>query len=232
MNSLRVEVASENALIAYASGNSLQAKNSLIRALYQYLSAQRDPRWLSLVPAYDSLLLVFDAQALDHYRGKQVLASCLQELEKSAPQSEQQANPSIALPVYYDPPLEQDLQRIADHHGMSKQEVIDLHLAAEYQVYCLGFAPGFAFLAEVDERIAMPRLPTPRKRVPAGAVAIADRQTAIYPSASPGGWNIIGLCPTPLFDARKNPATPFEVGMTVKFYAIDQQEYLDMGGSL
>ncbi len=232
MKSLHIEIASENALIVYATGDSLQAKNDFVRRLYQYLVARQDPCWLSLVPAYDSLLVVFDSESLDHYQAKHLIGDCLPKIEPLSKHIMGQSNSLLTLPVYYDPPIENDLQRISEHHGLSKEEIIELHLGGEYQVYCLGFAPGFAFLAEVDERIAMPRLSTPRKRVPAGAVAIADRQTAIYPSASPGGWNIIGLCPTPLFNAKQKPATPFEVGMTVKFYAINQQQYLNMGGVL
>ena len=78
---------------------------------------------------------------------------------------------------------------------MSIEQVIELHQQQEYRVYAIGFAPGFAYLGEVDERIAAPRLATPRQKVPRGAVAIADRQTAVYPAVSPGGWNLIGRSP-------------------------------------
>ena len=98
-------------------------------------------------------------------------------------------------------------------------------------MYAVGFAPGFAYLGEVDDRIATPRLSSPRLKVPKGAVAIADRQTAVYPSQSPGGWNIIGLCPVNIFDAKSSIPMPISVGDSVKFYAIDKQEYLDLGGN-
>ena len=93
-------------------------------------------------------------------------------------------------------------------------------------------AGGFAYLGEVDERIAMPRLNTPRMKVPKGAVAIADRQTAIYPSTSPGGWNIIGLCPVEMFNANNNPNMPVQVGDRVKFKAISRDEFSSLGGVL
>ncbi|MDX1733979.1 MAG: carboxyltransferase domain-containing protein, partial [Halioglobus sp.] len=101
-----------------------------------------------------------------------------------------------------------------------------------YRVYAIGFAPGFAYMGEVDERIARPRLATPRSAVPAGAVAIADRQTAVYPAVSPGGWNLIGLCPTPMFDPAAEPPMPVAVGDSVRFRPIDRQEYLSLGGAL
>jgi len=115
---------------------------------------------------------------------------------------------------------------------MSVEQVISLHQAQEYRVYAIGFSPGFAYLGEVDERIAMPRLATPRLKVPKGAIAIADRQTAIYPAQSPGGWNIIGSCPVDMFNPNKKPIMPVSVGDRVKFYAIDKQQYLALGGSL
>ena len=87
-------------------------------------------------------------------------------------------------------------------------------------------------MGEVDERIATPRLSTPRMKVPKGAVAIADRQTAVYPSVSPGGWNIIGLCPIDMFDAKASPTMPVNVGDKVKFKAISKEKFLSLGGTL
>ncbi|MDX2348894.1 MAG: carboxyltransferase domain-containing protein, partial [Porticoccus sp.] len=116
--------------------------------------------------------------------------------------------------------------------NLSVDEVIALHQAQEYRVYAIGFAPGFAYLGQVDERIAAPRLATPRPQVPRGAVGIADRQTAIYPAVSPGGWNLIGLCPQPMFDPNNDPSMPVQVGDRVRFRGIDRQTFLDLGGEL
>jgi len=110
--------------------------------------------------------------------------------------------------------------------------VIDLHTGTDYRVYAIGFAPGFAYLGEVDERIAAPRLATPRARVARGSVGIAERQTAVYPSDSPGGWNLIGRCPVPLFDARAHPPMPVSVGDTVRFESVSRERFLALGGDL
>jgi KipI family sensor histidine kinase inhibitor len=99
-------------------------------------------------------------------------------------------------------------------------------------VYAIGFAPGFAYLGEVDKRIAAARLATPRQKVPRGAVGIADRQTAVYPAVSPGGWNLIGLCPQRMFDPVARPTMPVAVGDRVKFDAISRDEFLALGGEL
>ena len=121
---------------------------------------------------------------------------------------------------------------MADCCRVSVDELIDLHTGTTYHAYANGFAPGFCYLGEIPEKIATPRLATPRRQVPAGSVAIADRQTAIYPIASPGGWNLLGRCPTPLFDRRSAPPATINVGDRVRFKAIEREEYLALGGGL
>ena len=138
----------------------------------------------------------------------------------------------VTLPVYYSEESGPDLSVIAERANISIDEVIDIHLQSEYRVYAIGFAPGFAYLGEVDERIAAPRLSTPRQKVPRGAVAIADRQTAVYPAQSPGGWNLIGLCPTRMFNPELQPSMPVQVGDRVSFRSIQRQEFLELGGEL
>ncbi|MDF5425968.1 carboxyltransferase domain-containing protein, partial [Vibrio parahaemolyticus] len=108
---------------------------------------------------------------------------------------------------------------------------ITLHTKTEYAVSAIGFAPGFAFLSDVDTQLHMARLATPRTHVPAGSVGIADSKTAVYPSDSPGGWNIIGKSPLALF-SDSPPFIPFEVGDKVTFNAISKQEFIYLGGVL
>jgi KipI family sensor histidine kinase inhibitor len=139
---------------------------------------------------------------------------------------------TVVLPVYYHPEVGEDLLTLAERAGLSTDEVVALHSGGEYRVYAIGFAPGFAYLGQVDKRIAAPRLATPRQKVPRGAVAIADRQTAVYPAVSPGGWNLIGRCPVRMFDPQAEPIMPVQVGDIVRFEAIGRQEYLSMGGEL
>jgi KipI family sensor histidine kinase inhibitor len=146
--------------------------------------------------------------------------------------AEAAASNTVVLPVYYHPEVGEDLESTAARAGVSVDEVIALHSGREYRVYAIGFAPGFAYLGQVDERIAAPRLATPRQRVPRGAVAIADRQTAVYPAVSPGGWNLIGRCPVRMFDPDASPTMPVRVGDRVRFEPIDRQRFLDLGGEL
>jgi KipI family sensor histidine kinase inhibitor len=134
--------------------------------------------------------------------------------------------------VYYHPESGADLEQLGAERGLSWQEVVDIHCGREYRVYAIGFAPGFAYLGDVDERIAAPRLSTPRQKVPRGAVAIADRQTAIYPAESPGGWNLIGRSPLRMFDPLTAPPMPVAVGDRVRFSPIDRAAFLAAGGQL
>lgn len=121
---------------------------------------------------------------------------------------------------------------ISKNSGLSIDEIINLHQNLTYRVYAIGFAAGFAFLGQVDERLATPRLNTPRLKVPRGAVGIADRQTAIYLDVSPGGWNLIGLCPTLMFDAESTPHMPVSVGDEVCFKGITKEVFNELGGQV
>ena len=99
-------------------------------------------------------------------------------------------------------------------------------------MYAIGFAPGFAYLGQVDERIATPRLDTPRQKVPRGAVGVANHQTAVYPAISPGGWNLIGRCPLAMFDLHATEPMTVKVGDRVRFEAINRTTYLELGGDV
>jgi KipI family sensor histidine kinase inhibitor len=113
---------------------------------------------------------------------------------------------------------------------LSVSDVITRHSQREYQVFALGFAPGFAFMGLVEEVLATPRLKTPRKRVAAGSVGIAERQTAAYPVVSPGGWNLIGRTPSKLFDRQREGYSLMQPGDSVCFAPIEHAEFLRLGG--
>ena len=183
---------------------------------------------VDMVPSYASVLILYDPLATDHlavsHRVREAVAQ-LQEVDSSLGRQ-------VVLPVYYALEAGADLEALAQRVGLSPEQVIELHAGIEYRVYAIGFAPGFAYLGQVDERIAAPRLATPRLKVPRGAVAIADRQTAVYPAVSPGGWNLIGRCPTRMFDPSATPCMPVSVGDRVQFEPIDRSRYLALGGEL
>ena len=223
----KIAVAGENSLIIYFSDRPSSALSSLIVHTSEHLNHQFGEWLIDLVPSYTSLLVIYDPLLTDHHQVRRAIRHAIQQSPASTDHSEGR---TIELPVYYSVESGPDLTRLAEAAQISTEEVIAIHGQTDYLVYTIGFAPGFAYLGEVDPRIAAPRLTTPRTRVPRGAVAIADRQTAVYPAPSPGGWNIIGLCPTPLFDPNLEPSMPFKIGDSVRFTAIDREQFLQMGG--
>jgi KipI family sensor histidine kinase inhibitor len=224
----KVVIASENSTIVYFSERPCSQTSDQIAYTVNALKIRLGEDLIDLIPSYHSLLVIYDPLKIGFQKIEQEIRNTIGQWTSN---NQSQQSRTVELPVYYSPESGPDLQRIADHSGLSIDQVIELHQQTEYTVYTMGFAPGFAYLGEVDERITMPRLATPRHNVPQGAVAIADRQTAIYPSQSPGGWNIVGLCPIRLFNAEKQPHTPMQVGDKIRFISIDRDEFIQLDGS-
>ncbi|MGK0500176.1 MAG: KipI family sensor histidine kinase inhibitor [Oceanicoccus sp.] len=224
----RVHVAGEAALIVYFGEQTSVEVSAQVQAGAQQLRTALADRLVDLVPSYASLLVIYNPLLLNHLDALKQVREALQ----NANDTQTQEGQVVTLPVYYSEQSGPDLAALAKRAELSVEQVIEIHQQQEYRVYAIGFAPGFAYLGEVDERIAAPRLQTPRQKVPVGAVGIADRQTAVYPAQSPGGWNLIGRCPQRMFDPAATPTMPVQVGDRVRFRAIDQQEYLTLGGDL
>ena len=237
MENIKIQIAGENALIIYFSDQaSARVAATILKAqqlIRQSLMGDDCHIVIDLVPSYASMMVMFDMQISDHHEVRNKLRGILKNINAIDEQdnSHQQLN-VVELPVYYGEEVGPDLHVIATRASLTIEQVIEIHQAQEYRVYAIGFAPGFAYLGEVDKRIAAPRLSTPRLKVPKGAVAIADRQTAVYPSVSPGGWNIIGLCPVDMFNPEASPIMPVQVGDKVKFKAISKEAFLALGGKL
>lgn len=220
--------AGENALIAYLGEETSPLVSAQVQAAALAVEGALGSDLVDLVPSYASLLIIYDPLRTDHLS----VAHRVREAVANSVGTGASEGRTVVLPVYYHPEVGEDLPALAERAGLSTDEVVALHSGGEYRVYAIGFAPGFAYLGQVDERIAAPRLATPRQKVPRGAVAIADRQTAVYPAVSPGGWNLIGRCPVRMFDPQAEPIMPVQVGDIVRFEAIGRQEYLSMGGEL
>ena len=230
---MRIALAGENALIIYfdEAGFSAQASPEVaaqVQVATVAVSAALDSVLIDLIPSYASLTLIFDALKTDHFYIRQTLTTILAEQDNvQLGQGE-----LVTLPVYYSTESGPELELIAANAELSIEQVIDLHQEQEYRVYAIGFAPGFAYLGQVNKKIATARLSTPRQKVPRGAVGIADRQTAVYPAPSPGGWNLVGLCPQRMFDPAAEPSMPVAVGDRIRFEAISRSRFLALGGEL
>ncbi len=220
---VRLEVVAIDSLMIRLFEQIEEANMPWILAASQRLRAAFGQRLIDLVPSYTTLMLQFDC-APDQAR--LLIAQALEGLQP-APGN---AGRRHEIPVWYDLRVGPELAVLAERAGLSHAEVIRLHSEREYPVFALGFAPGFAFMGLVDERLATPRLATPRKRVAAGSVGIAERQTAAYPGVSPGGWNVIGRTPTRLFDHEREGYSLLQPGDRVRFVAVDRAEFIALGG--
>jgi KipI family sensor histidine kinase inhibitor len=237
MQHIRILPASESALIVYIDQPLSDVLAEQLKNITDEISLIATPHPFEIIASYASLLVNYDPLLTDHFLVKSVVRQAIKSMliKSQQPQKsgfEKSKNQIVELPVYYSQQTGPDLQRIATHHNLTVEDIIRIHQQQTYRVFAIGFAPGFGYLGQVDTKISMPRLPTPRTAVPRGAVAIADRQTAVYPAISPGGWNIIGQCPILMFNPNNEPSMPFKVGDSVQFKAINQDRYLAMGGEL
>jgi len=193
--------------------------------LSDHLCAANEGFVVDRVIGYRSLTLFFSGTITDY---TDILTAAEQYRHEA--RSVTETSELIRLPVWYSEESGSDLLHVAQYCDLSVDEVITLHTETIYVAAATGFAPGFAYLGYTPESLKMPRLDTPRRVVPAGSVAIADRQTAVYPSSSPGGWRLIGRCPTRLFSLDWDPPVKIQVGDRVQFYPICQNEFAALGG--
>ncbi|MBT3994250.1 MAG: 5-oxoprolinase subunit PxpB [Chloroflexi bacterium] len=176
-----------------------------------------------LVPTYRSLLVSYDPLVSRFVEMNERLAE-LVDRSKDRPDKEAEQARIVELPVVYGGDDGPDLDSLAEHTNLSVQEVIDIHSGIDYRVYMIGFAPGFPYLGGLDQRIAMPRLKTPRVSVPAGSVGIAESQTGVYPNASPGGWQLIGRTLAKLFDVSSKSPSLITPGSKVRFVSVKSHD--------
>ncbi|MEZ5572643.1 MAG: 5-oxoprolinase subunit PxpB [Halioglobus sp.] len=225
---MRLRTVGEDALLLTV-GDTASAENlSCVQAAVVVIEQLLGDELLDLVPSYASVLILLQPLQTNRMDIIRRLHRALDTLEVQPAGSGR----TVVLPVYYHSEVGADLPSLAERAGLSTDQVIELHASTEYRVYAIGFSPGFAYLGEVDERIATPRLASPRAMVPRGSVAIADRQTAVYPAPSPGGWNLIGRCPVTMFDASAQPCMPVTVGDSVRFEPVNRERFLSLGGEL
>ena len=176
-----------------------------------------------LQPGYRSLMVVYDPLKISLPALKVSIEHVIRSLERFQPPEPAH----LQVPVVYGGEFGPDLQWVADYCHLSADEVIQHHSRVTYQVYMIGFTPGYPYLGEVTDAIATPRRETPRIRVPKGSVGIAQKQTGIYPVESPGGWQIIGRTPLTLFNAHHSPPSLLQAGDLVSFQPISQEEFAD-----
>lgn len=208
--------------IGIVLGDSIDpAIHQKINALCQRLEQSRPAGVLEWVPTYGALLIVYDPLATTVEALIEALLALLVARKVTTVTDE----PVIEIPVCYGGDFGPDLEAVAAHTHLSVEEVVLRHTAPEYLIHMLGFTPGFPYLGGMDERLETPRLKTPRTKIPAGAVGIAGKQTGVYPSASPGGWQLIGQTPLKLFDASRAEPFLLRAGQKLKFVSITAEQF-------
>jgi len=195
--------------------------NRKVRAMALALERKNVPGVREITPTYRSLLINYDPPAADPDR----LRPILEKLEQGLDNIEIPPPGRVEIPVCYGGDLGPDIGFVSRHTGLSEKELIAAHSTPEYPIYMIGFTPGFPFLGGMPEELATPRLETPRTRVPAGSVGIANNQTGMYSVDSPGGWQLIGRTPLRLFDPGREEPFIYRAGDLIKFKPISREEF-------
>jgi KipI family sensor histidine kinase inhibitor len=183
------------------------------------------PPWLvETVPTYRSLAVYIDPWSASREEAMGVVQKiCEGTGSFDAPEPER-----VDIPVCYGGEYGPDMERVCSHAGLTPEQVVLLHSAPEYHVYMIGFSPGFPYLGGMDPRLETPRLGNPRTAIPAGSVGIAGMQTGVYPSETPGGWNLIGRTPLSLFDPGKCRPFLLGPGMSIRFVPVDRSAFPEL----
>lgn len=226
-NHIKVFPLGDNALtIEFGNKISPELNDQAVK-LAQHVEENRFRGLIETVPAYSSVSIFYDVFAVRKYFSeyptafeavKNLAETALQNLAETAKNTPR----LIEIPVNFSEEFAPDLDFVAAQNNLARQTVIEVFTAETYRVFMLGFLPAFAYMGEIDEKIAAPRRNTPRLIVPKGSVGIAGRQTGIYPFASPGGWQIIGRTNFELFTPNAANPCALQAGDAVKFYSSDK----------
>jgi KipI family sensor histidine kinase inhibitor len=209
----------ENAVVLQVSYDKTADCVAKIQDMYRILKERAHPDILSLRPGLDCL-------AVEHREGFDPTGLLLEaRMHGALAPDEHTATDIFAVPVCYEEPFSRDLTLVADACGLTTQDVVDLHTSVTYDVWMLGFMPGFPYLGELPESLQLPRKPKPDPLIPAGSVAVAEEYCGVYPFDSPGGWHILGRTPLQLIDYTRTTPWIFDYGMRVKFHPITMEQF-------
>ena len=210
----------DSALMVYFGDKIKKEINERVRAFDEAVLKAGIRGITETVPSYSACMVCYDPLSI----GYGALKEQLEALASGSVKAHISEGVLLEIPVVYGGKYGPDLSDVAEHAGLTEDAVIDIHTSRDYPVYMLGFSPGFPYLGDMDERIACPRLKTPRTVIPAGSVGIADNQTGIYPAETPGGWRIIGRTPLRLYDPDRERPVMAEPGMRIRFVSIREED--------
>lgn len=218
---VQFQPASDQSLLIYFGQQITQEAHRLVRKLLRLLEQKPIAGVCNLNPAYCSILVSFDALRLNHADLEEILLGYIQRLDALRTAKGR----DLKIPTCYGGEFGPDLNDVASLHGLTPAQAIELHASVAYVVYFLGFVPGFAYLGELPEALATPRLPSPRRSTPPGSVGIAGNQTGVYPFATPGGWRLIGRTPIAMFRPDRKGMSFLTIGDRVRFVPISAARF-------
>jgi len=211
-----------DAAVTVEFGNDISPEiGAAVRAFKKNVENSRIKGVTELMPTFRSVTVCYDPRIISYAK----LIKKLAKLEPSVISDSSSGTRTFVIPVCYDGEFGADLDSVCELTGLDREEIIKRHTAPDYQIYMLGFLPGFPYLGGLDKSIACPRLDSPRKEIPEGAVGIGGEQTGIYPLVSPGGWRLIGRTPVKVYDPSRSNPVLYEAGDYIRFKRIDEAEF-------
>ncbi len=225
MNGRKVKISplGDSALmIEFGNEISVQLNNRVLK-LANFFTENSFTGFEEIVPAYSSLTIFYDVLKVrqnfpEFATAFEAVRNFAENALRNSTDFQTNQQRTVKIPVCFDKAFALDLDFIAANNNIAPEKVVEIFLGKTYRVFMLGFLPGFAYMGEVDERIAAPRITSPRKKVPKGSVGIAGKQTGIYSLESPGGWQIIGQTNIELFTPESQKLTFLQAGDSVRFY--------------
>jgi inhibitor of KinA len=216
IDGVQFQPASDQSLLVYFDRQISLGTHQRVRKLLRLLESEPIDGIRNLHPAYCSVLVDFDPLKLNHGELETILRTYLGRLNTPSLPNPRERE----IPTCYGGEFGPDLDEIATMHGITPAQAVGLHASVTYVVYFLGFVPGFAYLGELPEALATPRLTSPRRSTPPGSVGIAGNQTGVYPFATPGGWRLIGRTPIAMFRPDRKEMSFLSIGDRVRFTPI------------
>ncbi len=224
MQNIRILTAGDSSLLIEFGKEISPEINRKISATIQLMKEQHIEGVVDMIPAFCSLLVNYDPRVISYDEIRERMEA-LVRVDARAGETRKRI---FEIPVCYGGEYGPDIQNIAEHAGLSQEDVIQIHSSRDYLIYMLGFLPGFTYLGGLDERLHTPRLANPRIRIPAGSVGIGGSQTGIYPLDSPGGWQLMGMTPVKTYDPSRETPILVEAGDYIRFVPVEEKEYLQI----
>jgi len=221
MQNIKILTAGDASLLVEFGKEINPEINRKIAATVQLMREQHIEGVVDVIPSFCALLINYDPRVI----GYEEIKGRIRDLLKLEIKAGAERKKIFEIPVCYGGDFGPDIQTIAEHAGLTEQEVIDIHSSRDYLIYMLGFLPGFCYLGGLDERIFTPRLASPRIKIDAGSVGIGGSQTGIYPLDSPGGWQLMGKTPVKTYDPDREIPILVEAGDYIRFVPIDEEEF-------